>query len=303
MTIRVGVPRGLLYYFYGDLWLGYLRSLGAEAVLSGETSQTTLEYGRRVGEVCLPVKVAAGHACQLANEVDYLLLPRIVSVAAGQYSCPQIIGLPDLVRSCFANLPPLIDVTVNMRQDRFSLLRAVVAVGRTLGKNPLVSLASWQRARTNRPRADSARRPDDGQPQIGLIGHPYMIHDRQVSRDIAGKLRELGFGVITADSVDARAAENVTRRLAKRIFWHYCHRLAGAALALMYSPRPLAGMVFLTSFACGPDSMIGEILKRHASQLDLPFLLLVVDEHTAETGLVTRLEAFTDMLERRRGTC
>jgi len=139
--------------------------------------------------------------------------------------------------------------------------------------------------------------------KVALIGHPYMLYDRQISQDIIGKLERLGVGALTADNVDPLAAETVTRRLTKKIFWHYCHRLAGAALSLLYSLQPLDGMIFLTSFACGPDSLVGETLARHARQLEVPFLLLTVDEHTAEAGFITRLEAFTDMLLRRKSAC
>jgi predicted nucleotide-binding protein (sugar kinase/HSP70/actin superfamily) len=93
----------------------------------------------------------------------------------------------------------------------------------------------------------------------------------------------------------------VAHRLPKRLFWHYCHCLVGSALVLIYSPKPLDGAIFVTSFACGPDSLIGEVLKWHARQMEIPFLLLTLDEHTAEAGMVTRLEAFVDMIGRREG--
>lgn len=300
MAIRVGIPRGLLFYYYKDLWQEYLRGLGAEVVVSGETTEKTIELGGRIDEVCLPVKAVVGHVCELAAQVDRLFVPRVVSIAAGQYSCPKIIGLPDLIRSSSTKLPPLIDVTVDLRQGGMGLYRAVIECGRLLGKNPLVSLAAWFRACLSSSTAGNESPANGGQLRVALVGHPYMLYDRQISQDIIGKLAGLGVGVVTPDSVDPLTAENVTRRLTKRIFWHYCHRLAGSALTMMYSSQPLDGMIFLTSFACGPDSLVGETLSRHARQLELPFLQVTVDEHTAEAGFVTRLEAFTDMLLRRK---
>ncbi len=104
MAPTVGIPRGLLFYYYQDLWQNYLRGLGAEVVVSGETTQATLDRGGLIDEVCLPVKAAVGHACELAARADYLFVPRIVSVAVGQYSCPKVIGLPDMVRACCPKL-------------------------------------------------------------------------------------------------------------------------------------------------------------------------------------------------------
>lgn len=304
MAPTVGIPRGLLFYYYKDLWQNVLRGLGAEVVVSGETSPATIEGSGLIDEVCLPVRAAVGHARELAGKVDYLFVPRIVSVAAGQYSCPKIIGLPDLIRSGGTKLPPLIDNTINLRQGGLDLYRAVIACGRLLGKNPLTSLAAWRQACRSTSFAPLPTRESGDMPlKAALIGHPYMLYDRQISRDIVDKLAGLGVGTVTPDSVDPLVAETVTRRLTKKVFWHYCHRLAGAALALLYSLQPLDGMIFLTSFACGPDSLVGETLARHARRQEIPFLLLSVDEHTAEAGFITRLEAFTDMLLRRKSKC
>ena len=43
-----------------------------------------------------------------------------------------------------------------------------------------------------------------------------------------------------------------------------------------------------------------ERITRYAKRLSKPLLNLTVDEHTGEAGFITRLEAFTDMLLRRK---
>jgi predicted nucleotide-binding protein (sugar kinase/HSP70/actin superfamily) len=44
-----------------------------------------------------------------------------------------------------------------------------------------------------------------------------------------------------------------------------------------------------------------DMVQRQAIKLGTtPFMSLTVDEHTAEAGIVTRLEAFLDMIERRK---
>lgn len=61
----------------------------------------------------------------------------------------------------------------------------------------------------------------------------------------------------------------------------------------------VSGIIFLTSFACGPGSFIGALLEDELSREgSVPFMTITLDEHSAEAGLVTRLEAFTDMLRR-----
>lgn len=99
--------------------------------------------------------------------------------------------------------------------------------------------------------------------------------------------------------------EAVARReaadLPKRLFWTLNQRMTGAAFYFLCSGR-VQGLLQVTSFGCGPDSMTGELIaRRAASHGDMPFLNLVLDEHSGEAGVLTRLEAFLDMVWQKQG--
>jgi predicted nucleotide-binding protein (sugar kinase/HSP70/actin superfamily) len=49
-----------------------------------------------------------------------------------------------------------------------------------------------------------------------------------------------------------------------------------------------------------PELVAQTILMKVQKDLDIPILTLIIDEHTAPGGVETRLEAFIDLLERRR---
>lgn len=302
MSLRVGVPQGLLHFQYGTVLERFLSELGAEVVSSGETSQQTLNCGSVLDEMCLPTKVFFGHACYLQDKVDYLFLPRIVSISQGQYTCPKIIGMPDVLRSNVGKLPPIIDINVDMRCKSRQLYQAVVAVGRMFGRGVAASLYAWFKAWHYRVRAQPVAWVYDGRPRLALIGHPYIIYDRQVSLGTLEKLDNLGMQVITPEMVAADDINRAAARLEKKIFWSNSHTIAGAAMALMSGNRPLSGIIFMTCFACGPDALVGELIRQQAGRLNIPCMQLSLDEHTAEAGLVTRLEAFTDMVRWRQGT-
>jgi len=300
MLARIGLPRGLLHYQYGTMWERFFQELGAEVVVSGDTTRETLDCGSALDEICLPAKVYFGHACKLYEQVDYLFVPRVVSVTKGQYTCPKIIGMPDMLRNNISNMPPVIDIDVNLRQSSRNLYQAVVDVGRMFGKSPLVSLYAWFKAWQHRRRHyETVAVTADSRPRVGLIGHPYILYDKQVSMNVIDKLNKLGMQVITPEMVSARTAAVAARALGKKIFWTNSHHIAGAALALMTAPRPVQGLIFMTCFSCGPDALIGELISQRAQALGIPCMHLSVDEHTAEAGFITRLEAFTDMLGRR----
>lgn len=300
MSLRVGVPQGLFHLQYGAVLERFLSELGAEVILSGETSQRTLECGSSLDEMCLPAKVFFGHAVSLCGKVDYLFLPRFISIRQGQYTCPKIIGMPDVLRNNVSNLPPLIEVDIDMRQKSRQLYHAVIKVGQMLGRGVTASLYAWLKAWQcyNANKTDAGF--EDGRPRIALIGHPYIIYDRQISLDILAKLNQLGMQIITPEMVRPCEIDQATAHLAKKLFWTNGHLLAGAAMSLLTGKCPIQGVIFLTCFACGPDALVGELIKQQAVQCTIPCMQLALDEHTAEAGLVTRLEAFTDMVKRRQ---
>ena len=299
MKIRIGIPRGLLYYYYGQVWRCFLQQLGAEVIVSGETSKKTLHYGSALDEVCLPVKAYFGHVYEIYQDVDYLFVPRIVSAAKGQYTCPEMIGVPDMLRSNIPNLPKLIEVTVNLRKDWRNLYHAVTTVGKILNAGTATSLYAWHQAWRSGQQQTCLPIVSNKSLSIGLIGHPYIIYDRQISMNVLDKLSNLGINVITPDMVAVYHPAKMATCLDKEIFWCYCSHLAGAAFALM-QPAQVNGVIMMSPFSCGPDSLIGEIIKGRAQTLNIPFMLLTIDEHTAEAGFITRLEAFIDMLGRRQ---
>ena len=57
------------------------------------------------------------------------------------------------------------------------------------------------------------------------------------------------------------------------------------------------GIIYLSSFSCGPDSMIIEPIKEHVR--NVPIMVLKLDGHKGTAGYLTRIEAFADLLEER----
>lgn len=330
-AVAVGVPRALLYYEFGPAWEEFLTILGAVPVTSGATTRAKIERGicAALDEACLPVKVAYGHCLDLADEVEHLFVPRVVSVEPKAYSCPKLLGLPNMIRLAVPHrvkvLSPLIDLSTG---SGGSLLEAARQVAAITG----APSASWRRAArclthgtclarrtvpgqggagvgrdgTKVPRskvpAGGTGAAGDGRARVGLIGHSYNLMDDGLNLSLRDKLGRLGLSLVTPeDYAPGETAAAAGRLLSKPLFWTLGRRLAGAA-ALMSDDPGIEGLVALASFGCGPDSMVLELVERLTRRLrpDLPFMLLTLDEHTGEAGLLTRLEAFADLVVRRR---
>ena len=67
-----------------------------------------------------------------------------------------------------------------------------------------------------------------------------------------------------------------------------------------YAREGIDGAVHLMPFTCSPEAIARTVFQKLSRDLSFPILTVVFDEHTAEAGLMTRLEAFVDLLRRRR---
>ncbi len=317
---KVGIPRALLYYYYYPLWNEFFTRLGCEVVLSPETNKAILDQGIRstLSEVCLPVKVYFGHAAYLAGRVDYLFVPRLSRVEAKAYICPKFMGIPDMLRARINKLPPLIDTTVDAGKDGNSVqcwvdcLRDAgnrLTTERNLIEDALYAALEaqrffWKRLNSGLILPDAIKGiPIPEIPvcsrsktlHIGLIGHPYNIYDPYISMNLIKKLHQLGAVVVTPESLEADEIEEEAARLPKRLFWTLGKRMIGSAFRF-FSSQKLDGVIYLTSFGCGPEALVEELVARWAKQQNMPLMMLTIDEHTGEAGINTRLEAFTEMI-------
>lgn len=317
MPIKVGIPRALLYYYYHPQWITFLRRLGVETVISRETTRGLLDQGLKstVDEACLPIKLAVGHVLDLRARADYIFLPRIVSTARKEYICPKFLGLPDMVRHTIDDLPPIIDCSINLYHKSSSPADFYFQVGRYFTRNPAKIIMAYQASRTalDKYRSDmwsasmpaqhgpGVERPAGGNEiTIAVIGHPYVIYDNYISMNMIKRLQKNGVRVLTADCLPEPLVRGEAVRLPKKLFWTVNQRIVGAAYHF-FSREDVHGLIHVASFGCGPDSITGELIERCArSGSRKPLLILTIDEHTGEAGMVTRLEAFLDMVRWRR---
>jgi len=323
----VGLPRALLFYELYPFWKALFEGLGLKVAVSGPTSRDVIEAGIReaADEACLPVKAFYGHVMALRGKVDAVFLPRLVSLKEGTYTCPKLLGLPDMIRHNVGRLPRAIVADVDETQPGKGLLAVGVSLARRLGRAPararaaaaaaLAALGTFRaRLWSGRPFEeaagwsvrDASNLGPDGvaraadRVRVGLVGHAYNLFDQGVNLGLPRKLAALGCYLVTSETLSEGQVKAESSALPKEIFWSSGRRVLAAATRFRRE-REVDGIIHIVSFGCGPDSMIGEIAERETRRTsDLPYMLLTLDEHTAEAGLGTRLEAFVDMLERRR---
>lgn len=290
--MRIGLPRALLYYRYGGFWERFLTELGAEVVLSRKTDRALVQDGvaRVPGEVCLPIKIVAGHLAELADKVDAVFFPRLVWQEDRLYGCPKMIGIVDIARMMYGSAPRLIAPAI--KGDFFW---PHIRAGLEVNPNPVRVLQAWQRAAPLLRRAEAEPPFPAGERRVALIGHFYNIEDNYVADAMVRAFRERGYRVVTKEELPRRVLRS-RAGFADRIRWTYERELYNAFMSLK---DRVDGVCVVISMGCGPDSLVAELMRQEAERQGLPFLQLVIDEHSGTAGLVTRIEAFLDLSRRR----
>lgn len=302
--VTVGIPRAMGYYEHGRLWENFFTLLGCNVLVSPATNRQILDMGvsNCSNETCLPVKVMAGHVCLLADKADVIFIPRLVSYSDHEITCPKVCSLPDMIRLSLRGRVDVMEVAVDFGHGDGATDRTLAQVAERLQLNAETVRRAFFKAVRNRMRAGmEAAAPPDGQPAIALLGHPYMLNDRYISMNIADKLQKHGYRVVMPAEIpyDQRRESAYPYR-DSRLFYDIGLDNLGSAFTCARGGT-VRGLIYLTPFACGIDSLVTEMIERHLHRVgcEIPYMKLTVDEHTGEAGFDTRIEAFLDMLEAR----
>jgi predicted nucleotide-binding protein (sugar kinase/HSP70/actin superfamily) len=321
--VKIGIPRALLYYQYYPMWKTFFEELGAEVVVSPPTTQVILSSGssRVVADTCLPVKVFCGHVTALVDKCDYIFIPALRSVKIKIYNCSKFLGLPDMTRAVIPESPPILDIDIDINKGKRELYQAIYKLGRHFTWNPSrvrrAALAAWHTyLKYKQLMSDQSLTPPQAierisntaeaevetiscPASIALVGHPYLLYDELINHRLIHRLEQAQYRVLTPEMLTTNQLEVAIARLTGRPYWTYEEEVVGAGGH--YLEDEVEGVIGVVAFGCGPDSLMMDMVQRQAIRLrTTPFMSLTLEEHTAEAGVVTRLEAFLDMIQRRK---
>ncbi len=323
----VGIPRGLLYFHFQPLWATFFSHLGVAVRVSQPTDRRQLEtaQGLTRTDLCLPVKVYLAHVAQLKDQVDWLLLPRITSVTPEAFMCPKILGLTDMIRSVFPQLPRLLDPRINVKPPTpVGIAEAFAWVGRHFTDSDELITGAWRAAQAAQaefhrrlliyPLDEALRLWDDAFPQrqtlfcskpryrVAVIGRSYVTFDDILSHNLLGLLKRYHIEVVTPELLPQNLKNAQHESLRKKVYWQLGKELVTAAMCYAKDTE-IDGIINVATFGCGQDSFTTALVEYYVKQASTkPFLSLVFDEHGADGGLATRVEAFVDMMDQGKKT-
>ena len=321
----IGIPRGMSFYNNYPFWYGFFTSLGIKIVLSDPTTKQTMSDGSAlvVTETCLPIKIYLGHILNLMSKgVKNIFVPSLQSIAPKIYNCSKIRGLPDLVRNVIKGEINIIEPTLDKsakNQGLYTFLEETVKPfgitnidkikkaskqGWKVYNNFLVMMRSGMSYKKAMNYALQGKvfieYPSNSAPiNVALVSHGYNIYDERACMKIFEKLEKMDVKVFTSLQLTDEQMEEGIASLGQKRYWANEYEMTGTAGHYLKDNK-IDGIVTLNAFGCGPDSLMIERITRKAKEAGKPILSLTIDEHTGEAGFITRLEAFIDMLYRKK---
>ncbi|MDO5037517.1 MAG: acyl-CoA dehydratase activase-related protein [Tissierellia bacterium] len=297
--MKVGIPRGLLYYEFIPLWEAFFKDLDIDYITSPKTDKAIYQAGlnEAIHESCLPLKIFLGHVHQLLGQCDQILIPRIGAFGYHDRVCTRYQSTIDLVANTFRDrdiqvLPFNIDYGQGDNQ-----LKAFIKLGKALGKRKSQSALAYGKAL--RLYRDQVRKKEallesqmtSSKTKILLVGHKYNLFDDYTGSLIINYLKKMGVQVLMATDLEGQKAEFYAKDLTQTMPWTFNRELLGSILK--YQDQ-VHGIILLSSFNCGPDSMANDMILRKIK--GLPILKLIIDGQEGMAGVETRLESFLDII-------
>ena len=197
-TIKIGLPRAMLYYRCRVLWQTFFQELGMETVVSPPHRPGDPGAGGRplaIDEACLSLKIYLGHVAALVGRCDYILVPRVSNYGRHRSMCTRFESTPDLVRNVFrGERQKFLSYEVDEEQKKTEE-EAFTELGRALGCTAKASKKAYKAAK----KAEAAFHKERVQKheqlykrenlKVLIAAHSYVIEDPYMGRAVTEYLK------------------------------------------------------------------------------------------------------------------
>lgn len=298
--ITVGIPRASFFFAYMPFWWKFFQALDIKPVLSSPTSEKTLLNGSKYlsASTCLPVKSTIGHISELIEKgVDFVFFPSIASLHdrdPGHRAavCPYTISIPFMSDKFKERVfSPVLSMKEDLN-DFFNTFSEFIDFDTYKIKRAFKEAEKYQKYFDDelKKKGKDLLNTTTLSPKFVVLGRPYNVFDSYINMNLFAHLKKLNVLALPYNYI-----EGIEDKLFRTIVWKFPAEILRVIKFLLQYENVYP--VVLSNFGCGVDGitqkMIEEIL------IDKPYLMLEFDEHRGEAGMITRLEAFLDLIESR----
>lgn len=299
--LKIGIPRSFLYYRNYILWKTFFEGIGFHIVLSSPTNKDIVENGKilSVDESCLPCKIYLGHINYLTDKCDYILVPRVCNYGKEKRVCLRFNGIYDVVCNIFSK-DKIIDYNIDYLKfsyEFFSFMR----IGFRFNKNIFKVIYYYLLGKIKENKCNLSLINNQinvlksNKIKILIVSHPYIVYDEYLGSSVINYLKKEDIGILYSDRVNRKESIYYSNELSNTLYFLYSKENIGS---IVNYKAAIDGIIFLSSFPCGPDSLVNELVIRKTD--DIPMINIILDESTSTSGLYTRLESFVDIVKARR---
>lgn len=295
--ITVGIPRSLLFYYYKTLWINYLKALNINYIISPKSNKKILEDGITLtnSEACLALKLHMGHVNSIKDKCDYVLVPRIGKLKKNEVVCTNFNALYDITRNTFNT--KILNYNLDIKKNN-SECKELIKLGRKLGKNSFTCMKALLKAK-KKVKEEQQKKLKQEQilfktknKKIILVGHPYNVYDSLISEEIKTILKKENITTIINPEIKNK---NSYKKIMPTLYFSFHKKIV--SIIVNYNKK-VDGIIYLSSFPCGTDSLIFDMIKRKIK--NKPIINIILDESTKEAGLITRIESFIDIIKEKK---
>jgi predicted CoA-substrate-specific enzyme activase len=312
-STSIGIPRALMvFYQQFPFWRTFFEELGFTVVISKESDKSLVPKSIETitTETCLPVELMHGHVMDLIDRgVDYIFLPFIVNGKEKEgnktfnCNCPWIQTYPFMIKAALrgkVDESKLLIPTLHFRFFERALIGEMTdffstkfGIDKTEIRDAVYKADQVQIAFEKRlvifGKEVLNTIPDNCRPVV-LLGRPYNSTDQHLNLGLIEKLIAQNVMPIPLDMLDL-TPYNIFANY-RNMYWPNGQKIIAAAQFVAKYDNIHA--VYISNFRCGPDSFIWHYVTEELK--GKPFLHLEIDEHSADAGMVTRIEAFLESL-------
>lgn len=296
------------------LYQSFFTSLGFKVVLPDYVDKNGFE--NQHSSFCYPVELAHGLFYNLIlKNPDYIFIPELYEMLVpgcehhqkdSNATCVFISKEANYLSQAFKNDGlgnKLLHPYLNFAQGYHSAKKTFIEIGKQLGiRNKKQVTEAFNFAVQQQETADSdllkmgrnfladlELNPD--QIAIVLVGRDYNAFSEIANKGIPQKFASLGFQVIPYDILNS-----INEDISSYQSWEEGKRILRAAKTIQKHPQLFAA--YITNYSCGPDSILVPLFRGIMG--DKPSLTLELDQHTADAGVNTRIDAFLDVIQNFR---
>ncbi len=293
--MTVGIPRSLFYYYDGEIWISFFKSLDINYVVSPVTTKEIIELGLKYSndEMCMSLKNYIGHVAHLIDKCDYILVPRVDNYGTNNQTCTNFLAMYDLINNLFD--VNLLNYNININDDE-TLRKGLIDIGYSLKKDSKLVKQSVNKAikdykhKRKRKIFNNILKLKSNKKKVLLISHSYNTYDEFIGKPIIKLLNDLDIEIIYSDLFNRQKANELSKNLSSDLYWKYSKDSIGS---IELVKDRVDGILFLTTFPCGLDSLVNELVIR---RINVPYLNIIIDDLDSLSGIETRVESFVDIL-------